>query len=158
MSSKIFLFSFMIFCATASSANYIKEEITHSEITAARDAMLRMDEPNDIIATISSVIEEEDTDNVLERLLANREDRRVEFQHRLDDIHHQLHETPQDERLQRKAVAYEKKLESLNDALDQRQLDHLMAQEELLFSNSVVKKKSKQSRLRGFRRVPSKTE
>lgn len=80
------------------------------------------------------------------RLLAHRQDRRVEYQHRLDSIRDQLEETPSDERLQRKAIAYEKKLASLSETLDERQLEHLVNREELF--GSIM---NEQPRLRGSR-------
>ena len=80
------------------------------------------------------------------RLLAHRQDRRVEYQQRLASIRDQLEETPSDERLQRKAIAYEKKLASLSETLDERQLEHLVNREELF--GSIMKE---QPRLRGSR-------
>lgn len=86
-----------------------------------------------------------------ERLLAHREDRRIEFEQRLDGVREKPSMSPGDERLQRKATACERKLESLSEELDDRQLEHLVAREELL-DLYVVLGEHHQPRLRGKQR------
>jgi hypothetical protein len=86
-----------------------------------------------------------------ERLLAHRQDRKLEFQQRLADIRDQLHDTPGDTRLQRKATAYERKLESLSEELSERQLDHRVAREELFLSEPANRREEEWTTRRGLR-------
>ena len=73
-----------------------------------------------------------------ERILSHREDRKVEFHQRLENIREQLQDAPGDWKLQRKATAYERKLESLGEELSERQLEHLVARDELFLSDPAA--------------------
>jgi hypothetical protein len=89
-------------------------------------------------------VDENDEQSVIsptERILSHRQDRKLEFQQRLDDIRDQLHDAPGDWRLQRKATAYERKLESLSEELSEQQLWHLVARDELFLSDPAANRR-----------------
>jgi hypothetical protein len=83
------------------------------------------------------------------RILEHRQGRRVEFQQRLEHVRRQLEHSPTNERLLRKATAYQRKVDSLSEELNERQLEHLIARDEWL--DEQQQKTQSSRRLRGRR-------
>ena len=119
---------------------------TTSSTEASQTELRRLQDDTTEAAVPSSSLVSSDRHRILE----HRQGRRDEFQQRLDEVRQQLERSPANDRLLRKAIAYQRKVESLSEELNDPQLEHLLAREEWFVEQQNTQASSR--RLRGRRR------